>query len=166
MTLLNLIKKDPSMRVLFGKQELMIMEKQLLGVKLKKSEVTRLSRDIRKKLNAIKQIAEHSSEFDLKKGRYIKDMIEDAKKVILDTKYYNKIKKIVLFGSTIENQRTFRSDIDIAVEFSDITLREATKFRIHVSGRVNDRVDIQVFNVLPKKIKNSILKNHKVLYQK
>ena len=57
-------------------------------------------------------------------------------------------------------------DIDIVVLFDKINLQEATKFRARVSGRVADKIDIQVFNVLPKKIKNSILKNYKILYKK
>jgi predicted nucleotidyltransferase len=165
MSLLNLIKKDADMRKLFGEKELKIIEKQLMGVKLKQSEITRLSRDIRKKLNAIKKIGMYSSEFELKKGLYVKDMIKEAQEVIFESVYFRRIKRILLFGSSVENTRSLRSDIDIAVEFFDISVKEATKFRIEVMSKLNDIVDIQVYNILPEKIKNNILKKHKVLYK-
>ena len=59
---------------------------------------------------------------------------------------------------------SFRSDIDIGVEFNEINLKEATQFRVYVSGKVSDRVDIQVLNILPAKIKETIINNNKVLY--
>ena len=63
MGILNIINKNANLRKLFGKRELIIIQKQLLGVPLKNSEKTRLSRDIKKKLEAIKEIAKFSSEF-------------------------------------------------------------------------------------------------------
>ena len=53
MRLLNTLKKDKNIRRIFGERELVIIEKQLLGVALKPSEKTRLSRDIRKKFENI-----------------------------------------------------------------------------------------------------------------
>jgi len=166
MALLDLIRHEKAMRKIFGQQELKIIEKQLLGINLSASEKTRLSRDIRSKFKIIKELSDFKKEFDLKKAQRIKDMIEDTKEVILDSKYFNKIKKIILFGSTIENQRTFRSDIDIAVLFADIDKRSAGKFRIHVLGRVNDKMDVQVYNVLPEKIKREIDKKGRIIYKK
>jgi len=166
MGLLELVKHEKEMRKIFGQQELKIIEKQLLGINLSASEKTRLSRDIRPKFEIVKKLSDFKKEFNLKKAQEIKYLINEAKEVILESVWYKQINKIIVFGSTVENQRTFRSDIDIAVEFSDITLREATKFRIHVAGRVNSKIDIQVYNILPKKIKDSIIKNHKILYRK
>ncbi|MBD3262808.1 hypothetical protein GF374_00320 [Candidatus Woesearchaeota archaeon] len=165
MSLLKVIKKSKNARKIFGKRELKIIEKQLLGVNLTQSEKNRLSRDIRKKLGFISKISRFKEEFDLKKGAEIKKMINEAKKVVLNDKLARKIKEIWLFGSAAENKMTLRSDIDIAVLFDKIDLKKATKFRVRVSGRVPDKIDIQVFNVLPKKLKKSILKNHKVLYK-
>ncbi|MDD5650341.1 MAG: nucleotidyltransferase domain-containing protein [Candidatus Nanoarchaeia archaeon] len=166
MGLLQLIKKNKDLRKIFGERELKIIEKQLLGIQLTKSETTRLSRDIRKKFEVIKELAPFSEEFELKKGAEIKSFIEEAKEVIMNSKYFNKINKIILFGSTVNNQLTFMSDIDLAVEFSNISNREATKFRIEMSGRVNDRIDIQVLNILPTKIKKEIIKNGKIIYKR
>ena len=163
--LLNFIRKNEDLRAIFGVRELKIIEKQLLGINLTQSEKNRLSRNIRKKLKVIKEISKYQEEFELKKASEIKIIIKDIKEYILSSEYFPRIKRIYLFGSSVKNERTFRSDIDIAVDFmDDISLKEATEFRIKFSGR--DDLDIQVFNILPKKIKKSILNNHKILYEK
>ncbi len=166
MSLLNTIRKNPEIRKIFGKKEIEIVEKQILGIKLKPSEKTRLSRDIKKKFSVIKSLSENISEFELKKGQYITGHIEEAKEVILESKYHSRIKKIILFGSTAENSRTFRSDIDIAVEFDKIDLREATEFRLKSLGKLSEMVDVQVYNILPEKIKREIDEKGKVIWKK
>ena len=166
MSLLQTIKKDPGIRRLFGERELKIIEKHLMGVRLKPSETIRLSRDIRKKFNAIQELAEFSDEFKLKKGAYIKEMIKEAEEIIHESKEFYRIKKIVLFGSAAENELTLSSDIDLAVEFSSINESDALLFRRSIMSKVNDRIDIQVYNVLPDKIKMEIDKNGKILYER
>jgi len=59
-----------------------------------------------------------------------------------------------------------RSDIDICVVFDSIDRKESFDFRIRVMGNFDSKMDIQVFNVLPQKIKRSIARDHKVLYQR
>jgi len=164
MSLLKDITR-PEIRKLFGKKEVEIIEKQLLGIALKPSENTRLSRDIKKKFEAIKILSENKNEFNLKKGARINELIEEAKEVILEDKHLSKIRRIWLFGSTAENQRSFRSDIDLAVEFSKISQEEASDFRVKVLGRVNNLLDIQVFNFLPEKIKKEVSEKGKIIYE-
>ena len=166
MSFVNTIKKSQNLRRLFGKRELEIIEKQLLGIKLKNSEKTRLSRDIRKKFLAIKELSDYSFYFNLKKGILIKEMIENAKEVILESKYFSRIKRIVLFGSYAENQATFRSDVDIAVELSSIDAKESVRFRLDVISKVPEKIDIQVYNVLPEKIKKEIDEKGKIIWKK
>ncbi|MBM3234544.1 nucleotidyltransferase domain-containing protein [Candidatus Pacearchaeota archaeon] len=166
MNMLNFLKQNKNTRKIFGERELKIIEKQLNGITLTQSEKNRLSRDIRKKFEFIKDAERFSDEFELKKGQKIKQMIDDAVKVILRSKYSKDIKRIILFGSTVTNDRTFRSDIDIAVEFINITEREAVEFRIRAMGELSDMMDIQVYNVLPEKIRNSIDKNGRILYER
>ena len=165
MNLIHFLKENENTRKIFGQRELKIIEKQLNGINLTQSEKNRLSRDIRKKFQFIKDISKFEDDFNLKKAKIVKDIINETKKEILEHSLRNKIKKILLFGSVIENKLTFRSDIDIVVEFDQISLKEATAFRKRISGQLPDKVDVQVLNVLPEKIKKSILKNHKVLYK-
>src|SRR3989338_418236 len=162
MELINAIKK-PEMRKIFGERYLEIIEKQLLGIRLTPSERTRLSRDIKKKFMVIQLLSGFASEA-LKKGAEIKRKIEKIKAEIISSEYFPRIKKIILYGSSVYGIRTFRSDIDIAVEFDDIGLKEATKFRIKFNQDKN--VDVQVYNILPEKIKNEINEKGKIIYER
>ena len=72
----------------------------------------------------------------------------------------------MVFGSVIENKLTHQSDIDIAVKFNNIDLREATLFRARIAGNSNKRVDIQVYNCLLKNIKKEIDEKGRTLYKK
>lgn len=166
MSLLRIIKENKEMRSIFGKQELLMIEKQLLGVQLTPSEKTRLSRDIRKKFKAIKALSQFVEEFNLKQGSEIQEIIEDTKKLILDTEYFSKIKRIVVFGSTVDRTRTLLSDIDIAVEFNEIEKRAAVKFRLEIMRKSHSKIDIQVYNFLPEKIKKQIDENGKTIYSR
>ncbi|MGC9309754.1 MAG: nucleotidyltransferase domain-containing protein [Candidatus Nanoarchaeia archaeon] len=159
------LKKHPEVRKIFGKQEINIMNKQLLGIRLSQSEKNRLSRDIRPKLKVINELSNFKEHFDLKKGLENKQIIRHALNVILDDEVANKIKEIWLAGSIISGKMNIRSDIDMVVLFKQINKNQAFLFRKRIAGRVDDRVDIQVFNILPDKIRKSILNNHKVLYK-
>lgn len=166
MGLLELVTHEKELRRIFGQQELKIIEKQLLGVRLSASEKTRLSRDIKPKFEIIKELSDFKKEFNLKKSQEIKHLINEAKEIILGSEWTKKINKIVLFGSAVENQLRLNSDIDIAVEFSEINSKEATKFRIDISGKVSEKIDVQVLNMLPEKLKREINKKGKILYIK
>lgn len=165
MAFLKVLEK-PEIRRLFGKRELVIIRKQLLGVPLKNSEKTRLSRDIRKKFEVIAQLIPFAEEFELKKGAEIKRLIEEAKEVILKTKFFPRIKRIIIFGSVAENQPTLLSDIDLAVEFTSLAEGEATLFRREVLGKLSEKLDTQVYNQLPAKVKKEIDEKGKVIYER
>lgn len=157
MRLLKSLKEnEKNLRKIFGKRELIIIQKQLLGLKLTQSEKNRLSRDIRKKLEAVREIARFSSEFDLKHGAEIRNIINETLEIIKNSKYLPKIKRIILFGSTIDNTRTLKSDIDIAVEFFETNKQDGIQFRLDVMKKADNIVDIQVYNNLPDKLKKDI----------
>ena len=167
--MLKFLEKNENTRKIFGIRELKIIEKQILGIKLTQSEKNRLSRDIRKKFNFIKEICKYDYDFDLKKGSEVKKKIKRVKDLILEDELRKKIKKIYLFGSSVKNERTFRSDIDIAVEFGDlkgICDIDVSNFRLRIMREFDKKMDVQVFNVLPDKIKNSIIQNHIIIYKK
>lgn len=166
MSLLNFLKDNKKARKIFGKKELAIIEKQLLGISLTQSEKNRLSRDIRKKLEFISEISTFKEEFDLKKRAGIEKLIKKSVELMLNDKLKDEIKAILLFGSHVKGIVTKRSDIDICVIFKDISVEEATRFRIRILGELPENMDIQVFNILPQKIKREIARNHKILYKK
>jgi predicted nucleotidyltransferase len=164
MNLIQFLKTNEDSRKIFGERELKIIEKQANGINLTQSEKNRLSRDVRKKLHFIKDISRFSDEFGLKKSSSIKSMINETKETILNNPLRNKIRNIILFGSAVENKLTIKSDIDIAVEFSEITEKQAFDFRKKISGQISEKIDIQVFNVLPKKIKKEIINKGRIIY--
>lgn len=166
MPLLTILKREPEVRRLFGRRELAIIEKQLLGVRLTQSERNRLSRDIRKKLEAVRALAPFQDEFGLKRSAEVKRLIKSILKAVKASPQFHRVSRIVLFGSAARNDLTQRSDVDVAVEFDRITLREATKFRIGVLGQVSERADVQVYNTLPPAIRREIDSAGKTLYER
>lgn len=166
MGLLEAIKANKNIRRIFGKRELVIIEKQLLGVTLTASEKTRLSRDIRGKFEAIAALLPFASEFKLKHGSIINGHIIESREAILNSTYRPKVTRIMLFGSAVTHQLTLTSDIDLAVEFASITKKEALQFQLDMSRKVSERVDIKVYNILPEKIKKEIDVTGKVLYER
>ncbi len=166
MNLMQFLKMNENVRKIFGKRELEIIEKQLNGISLTQSEKNRLSRDIRSKFECVKGLSKFENEFSLAKNQENKKIIQRAVNAILQDDLKNEIKAILLFGSFADNSFTQRSDIDICAIFKkEISLREVTKFRIRISGQLPDKVDVQVFNTLPFKIKKTIAENHRVLYK-
>lgn len=157
---------DRNARKVFGRKELGIIFRQLEGCKLTQSERNRLSRDVKPKLEFIREAARFESEFALKKNQSNKAIIERAVDAILQDSLKDEILAILLFGSFADNTFTERSDIDICAVFKkNLPLSEATEFRIRVSGKLPEKVDVQVFNTLPQKIKKGIAANHRVLYK-
>jgi len=166
MTLLNLVRRDKEMRRIFGKAELKIVEKQLLGVALSPSERTRLSRDIKPKFKIISKLCDSKQEFELKKAQEIKYLINEAKEIILESPWKPKIRKISVFGSTIENQRRLNSDIDMSVELINSDQKDSTKFLIKTQGRVPEKIHLSVFNLLPDNLKKEIKEKGRIIYGK
>jgi predicted nucleotidyltransferase len=167
MSFIKEIKENENLRKIFGKRELKIIEKQLMGVSLEPSEKTRLSRDIRKKFEVVKTLIPYSDEFGLKHGANIKEFIKEVVEVIKEHEWFWKIEKIILFGSLVEKRFHLFSDIDIAVKFKkDINEKEAFEFRRKILKNLSEKIDIQVYNILPEKIKKEIDKNGKIIFQR
>ncbi|MBU1946807.1 MAG: nucleotidyltransferase domain-containing protein [Nanoarchaeota archaeon] len=165
MTLKEFLKNNKETRKIFGKKEIDIILNQLDGIQLTQSERNRLSRDIRPKLNFIKEISKFRGDFNLKKNADNLTLINKAVELILEDSLKEKIISILLFGSHVKGTITKRSDIDICVVFKEISQEESDKFRIRLLSNFSEKVDIQVFNTLPQKIKREIAKKHRILYK-
>ncbi|MBI2581234.1 nucleotidyltransferase domain-containing protein [Candidatus Woesearchaeota archaeon] len=162
----ELLIRDRNARRVFGRKEIEIAVKQLEGRALTQSERNRLSRDIKPKLEFIRNASRFEDEFKLRKNQENREIIRRASEVILQDELGSEAMAILLFGSFADGTFTPRSDIDICVVFrTDISLKEATRFRIRVSGQLPEKADIQVFNTLPQKVKREIARNHKILYK-
>ena len=86
--------------------------------------------------------------------------------MILNDSLRKNMREIILFGSAVENKLTLKSDIDLAVKFDKISLTEATSFKKRIGGQVSSKVDVQVYNHLPARIKKEIDSKGKLLYKK
>jgi len=166
MTLLNMIRKEDILRKIFGKRELKIIEKQLLGVSLTQSEKNRLSRDIRKKLEAIELLSRFKQDFKLKKGAEITKIINETKEVMLSDMLTDRIQSIYLYGSKVDNNLSLNSDIDLAVSIKDTDIKESTSFRKRILGKVDERIDVQVLETLPEKLRKEIKTRGKILFSR
>ncbi|MBU0615050.1 MAG: nucleotidyltransferase domain-containing protein [Nanoarchaeota archaeon] len=152
-------------RKVFGKKEIEIISKQLNGIKLTQSEKNRLSRDIRPKFNFIKECSQFTDEFKLTKNQNNQKIVKDTIEAIINDRLSSDIDKVLLFGSFADKTYNQRSDIDICVIFKkEISIKEATAFRIRLSSEIDDKVDIQIYNLLEDKIKKSVDSNHKILF--
>lgn len=166
MNFKNLIFSEEA-RSIFGKKEQEIIKKQLNGEKLSQAQRNVLSRSIRKKLEFISKISDFKDEFELKNNSDNIKKIEKTVNIILSDELEKNVRAILLFGSFADKTNIWRSDIDICVVLNkEISVRDATLFRLRVLREISEKIDFQVFNILPLKIKKSIALNHKVLFKK
>ncbi|MCF7866502.1 nucleotidyltransferase domain-containing protein [Candidatus Woesearchaeota archaeon] len=165
MTLFEFIKTDKSATKIFGKSEINIIKKQLLGLNLSQSEKNRLSRDIRLKFEFIKKCSVYKEEFKIKKGGEVYKQLELLRDTMLLDGYGKNLKKIYIFGSFVKNQMSFESDVDISVEFSKTNLKDSSFFKKRMMSESNELFDISIFNNLPKKIQDEVKLNGKIFYE-
>lgn len=71
---------------------------------------------------------------------------------------------VVIYGSYASANFTSRSDIDIAIVTMKSDPAENKKRWQNMLGRVPDKFDLKVFELLPLEIKASIIQNHQVLF--
>ncbi len=163
MALVDFLERKKELaRTLFTEAELKIITKQTIGISLSQSEKNVLSRSIRKKLQCIKECALYQDEFSLKKAQGSKRIIHD---VLEHLKQNKEIHKIYLFGSFLRKDFDEQSDIDLAVEFRNISEKEATNFLIKNYAYASEQIDLSVYNSLPQKIKDEIQKNGRCIYE-
>ena len=94
----------------------------------------------------------------------IESLIEKFLEGIKKTKYFSKIDFIVLFGSYLSEFHFDDSDVDICIYIQD-NEKNLAKIRLDLLKMFNDKLDIQIFNLLPIYIQIEALKG-KFLYIK
>jgi predicted nucleotidyltransferase len=94
-----------------------------------------------------------------------KSLEPDISEVISKIKDFggDRIKFIVLYGSTAKKRNTNLSDIDIAVYHSG-DKSERFHFRMKILGRIGNKFDVQTYQDLPLYVQNEILSSGEVLY--
>ena len=94
----------------------------------------------------------------------IETLIEKFLEDIQKTKYFSRIEFIVLFGSSLTEYHINESDVDICIFIQD-EKKKLAKIRLDLLNRFTNRLDIQIFDLLPLYIQIEVLKG-KFLYIK
>jgi predicted nucleotidyltransferase len=94
----------------------------------------------------------------------IESLIGEFLKEIKKTKYFSKIEFIVLFGSYLSKYHFDDSDVDLCIYIQD-SEKNLAKIRLDLLKKFNDKLDLQIFNLLPIYIQIEVLKG-KFLYIK
>lgn len=88
--------------------------------------------------------------------------MEDIKieKIMEDFKpFKDEVEGILLFGSSVKNQKTQRSDIDIC-----LVKPKSDDILFKVFEEVGGKYDVKIFEKLPLTLQIDIIKNHRVLF--
>ncbi len=72
--------------------------------------------------------------------------------------------EVVVFGSYVEGGFGERSDIDVAVITRMRDQEELIKFQKELIGKFPPLYDVRVFELLPLRIKASVIENYRVLF--
>lgn len=93
-----------------------------------------------------------------------RDKLEEIRQDFLNVIQKKKIKGILLFGSSIINQDTNRSDIDICVVAPDEDIYDLLAFITKNINVVKKKYDIRFFSELPLFIKIQIIEDGILVY--
>jgi predicted nucleotidyltransferase len=91
----------------------------------------------------------------------------DEEKIVKDFEFLKyDVEAIILFGSYARKEQTSRSDIDICLVCGNKKEKiEKVWDKILESG-ITEKYDVKIFELLPLKMKISVIKEGKVLYAK
>ncbi len=73
--------------------------------------------------------------------------------------FKEEVEGILLFGSSVKNERTQRSDIDIC-----LVKPKSDDILLNVFEKVGGKYDVKIFEKLSLTLQIDIIKNHKVLF--
>ncbi len=150
---------------LFTKKELEIILKHVKGITLSQADLNRLSREIRPKFAIIEKMGLIATPFfKLKKGCESEIKIKELIDMIKLSKYKDKIKKILLFGSYLEKRNDLNSDIDIALSLPKSNEDEINKILLWINLEKEEGIDISIYESLPINIKKEV-DNGRILYE-
>lgn len=93
---------------------------------------------------------------------------EIAKKIIPILKKQG-VQKAALFGSQARGEATKKSDVDLLVEFSknkEPGLFGFVGFKLELEEKLRRKVDLLTYNSIHPLLKNIILKDQKIIYEK
>jgi len=96
--------------------------------------------------------------------REINQLVKDFLEQLRDTELFSNIEFIILYGSSLGLYHLGDSDIDICI-YIDNEKKNLSEIRLELLKRLNDKFDIQMFQLLPLYVQIEVLKG-KILYVK
>ncbi|MFQ6072923.1 MAG: nucleotidyltransferase domain-containing protein [Methanosarcinales archaeon] len=89
--------------------------------------------------------------------------MKPIKKIKEDLKPLDKY-EVVIFGSYVKGECTKRSDIDLAVVTREFDKKKNLEIWKNFIGKVHPIYDLRIFELLPLKIKASVMNNYLVVF--
>jgi predicted nucleotidyltransferase len=91
----------------------------------------------------------------------------DKEKIVKDFEFLKyDAEAIILFGSYARNEQTSRSDIDVCVVCGNKKEKIEKVWDKILESEITEKYDVKIFELLPLKMKISVIKEGKVLYAK
>lgn len=94
----------------------------------------------------------------------IKQLIKGFLEQLNDMKVFSKIEFVILYGSSLNAYHLDGSDIDICIYINEEKER-LSKIRLELLKKFNEKLDIQLFQLLPLYVQIEVLKGE-ILYVK
>ena len=94
--------------------------------------------------------------------------IQSVKKKILPTLIRHDVKKAALFGSIVRGELKKKSDVDILIEYrkDNKSLFDLAGLEIELEKKLGRKVDVLTYNSIYPPLKDIILNEQKVIYEK
>lgn len=93
--------------------------------------------------------------------------VQNIKKQITPILKRQGVTKAALFGSVVRNETKKNSDIDILVDLKkDKTLLDLVRLKFALEKKLNKKVDILTYGGIYPRLKNIILGEQQIIYEK
>jgi len=93
--------------------------------------------------------------------------MDKEKEIIKDFEFLKgDIEAIILFGSYAKGEQTSKSDIDVCVVCGDKKEKIEEVWDEILESGITEKYDVKIFELLPLKMKISVIKEGKILYAK
>ena len=97
-------------------------------------------------------------------NREIKLIIKGFLEQLKDVEIFSKTEFIILYGSSLSSYHLDDSDVDICI-YVDEEKKKLPKIRLDLLKKFNEKLDIQIFQLLPLYVQIEVLKGE-ILYVK
>lgn len=89
------------------------------------------------------------------------------KKILAETLPKYGVRRAALFGSVVRGEAKKKSDIDILVRFSEKkSLLDLVRLQFILEDKLGKKVDLLTYNSIHPLLKDIILKEEKIIYEK